>query len=263
MEQLTEKVYACNLAVEAHMVCDLLSQAGISARVDGEFLQSAAGEIPLGNTVKVRVDPARAAEAREVIADWENLQPAAEPQAAPATKPARSWSLLWFFIGALVGAAAVVVMMRNPASANGVDYDGDGRFEVTYHYAGSTISSTTYDRNGDGKVDTRWTFDLRGYEVSYESDEDFDGYFEWRGEVDAGQPSRSVLDADGDGRPEQVVHFTNGIPASTDYYFASGGRVVKRLFFRAGLPSYAEYDDDGDGRFERRVEYDAHDDPKM
>jgi len=100
MEQLTEKVYECNLAVEAHMVCDLLSQAGVSARVDGEFLQSAAGEIPLGNTVKVRVAPSRAAEAREVIADWEKLQPAAEPQAAPATKPARSWSLLWFFIGA-------------------------------------------------------------------------------------------------------------------------------------------------------------------
>ena len=41
MEQLTEKAYECNRAVEAHMVCDLLSQAGISARVDGEFLQSA------------------------------------------------------------------------------------------------------------------------------------------------------------------------------------------------------------------------------
>lgn len=75
MEQLTERVYECSLAVEAHMICDLLSRAGISARVEGEFLQGAAGDLPLGNTVKVRVDPARAAEAREVIADWEKLQP--------------------------------------------------------------------------------------------------------------------------------------------------------------------------------------------
>src|SRR5688572_33350654 len=44
MEILSEKVYECTLAVEAHMVCDLLSQAGISARVDGEFMQSAMGE---------------------------------------------------------------------------------------------------------------------------------------------------------------------------------------------------------------------------
>ena len=85
MENLSEKVYECTLAVEAHMVCDLLSQAGISARVDGEFMQSAMGEIPLGNAVKVRVDPARAAEAREVIADWEKLQPV-DPIAVPVTK---------------------------------------------------------------------------------------------------------------------------------------------------------------------------------
>src|SRR5689334_23604672 len=95
MEQLTEKVYECNLAVEAHMVCDLLSQAGISARVDGEFLQSAAGEIPLGNTVKVRVAAARAAEAREVIADWEKLRPADDPSTPPA-KGSRLKSPLWF-----------------------------------------------------------------------------------------------------------------------------------------------------------------------
>jgi len=32
MEQLTEKVYECNLAVEAHMVCDLLSSGNFRAR---------------------------------------------------------------------------------------------------------------------------------------------------------------------------------------------------------------------------------------
>jgi len=49
------------------MVCDLLARAGISARVDGEFLAGAGGELPLGSNIKVRVDPARAVEAREVI----------------------------------------------------------------------------------------------------------------------------------------------------------------------------------------------------
>ena len=112
MEQLTEKVYECNLAVEAHMVCDLLSQAGISARVDGEFLQSAAGEIPLGNTVKVRVARERAAEAREVIADWEKLQPS-EPTTPEPARGSRVLAPLWFFAGLLVGLVIMFLVMRN------------------------------------------------------------------------------------------------------------------------------------------------------
>ena len=47
MQTLMEKVYECTLAVEAHMVCDLLARAGIEARVDGEFLSGAGGELPL------------------------------------------------------------------------------------------------------------------------------------------------------------------------------------------------------------------------
>ncbi len=78
MEDLREKVYECTLAVEAHMICDLLARAGISSRVDGELLAGALGELPLGSTIKVRVDPARAAEAREVIDEWERMPPQPE-----------------------------------------------------------------------------------------------------------------------------------------------------------------------------------------
>jgi hypothetical protein len=239
MEHLTEKVYECNLAVEAHMVCDLLSQAGISARVDGEFLQSAAGEIPLGNTVKVRVDPSRAIEAREVIADWEKLRPD-EPAETQAVKTSRFKSPLWFSCGAMVGAvAAFLVFYRSSADDPGTD------------------------RNHDGRDDTHWSFDMTGNADHYEEDNDFDGRYEWRFDVENDQVTRAVLDADFDGRPEQVVHFVHSLPVSTDYYYASGGRIVKRAFYKAGLPDYAEFDDDGDGRFERRVVYDAHGEPKL
>ena len=64
MENLTATVYECSLPVEAHMICDLLARAGISARVDGEFLAGAGGDLPLGSSVRVRVNPSRAAEAR-------------------------------------------------------------------------------------------------------------------------------------------------------------------------------------------------------
>ena len=118
MENLNQSVYECTLAVEAHMICDLLARAGISARVDGEFLTGAGGELPLGNTVRVRVDPSRAAEAREVIADWEKLQPV-EP--TPPPKASRPKLLLCFLLGVICGGALVLVMLRNPAPRTAVD----------------------------------------------------------------------------------------------------------------------------------------------
>ncbi|HEX6398241.1 MAG TPA: DUF2007 domain-containing protein [Steroidobacteraceae bacterium] len=240
MEQLTEKVYECNLAVEAHMVCDLLSQAGISARVDGEFLQSAAGEIPLGNTVKVRVDPARASEAREVIADWEQQQPP-DPIVAPVTRSSRWLAPLWFFAGLLVGLVTMFLVMRNSVQ----------------------IDAWEYDRNDDGRIDARWVPGLSGVPAGYEEDNDYDGRFEVRMDVDQyGYYTHGELDVDGDGRSEQTLHFKAGKLEQIDFHFASGGRIVKRQYFRGWLPVLSEYDDDGDGRFERRVDYDAHGDPK-
>ena len=262
MENLTEKVYECTLAVEAHMICDLLSQAGISARIEGEFLQSGGGELPLGNLVKVRVDPARAAEAREVIADWEKQQPV-EPAAVPVTRTSRFKSPLWFFLGLLVGGtlAFVMVNMHKRFDFSGVDYDGDGRNEIEYFFDGGLPSKTTLDRNGDERVDGRWIFDSQGYEVRFEADDNFDGRFEWQADIENGEITRNVLDADGDGRPEQVWHAVNGVLTGIDYHFASGGRIVKREIFQAGLLSSAEYDDDGDGVFERRVQFDSHSEP--
>ena len=240
MEKLTEKVYECTLAVEAHMICDLLSQAGISARVDGEFLQGASGEIPLGNAIKVRVDPARVAEAREVIADWEKLQPA-EATALPQPKRSRLTSPLWFFAGVMVGIALVFAVFHQRLST--ADFEED--------------------RNEDGRIDFRWTYRWNGDPLGYEEDNDYDGRFELKFEVgDDGHAYRSILDADGDGRPDEVTQFTHGVATESDYY-SSGGRVVKRLFYKAGEPDYAEFDDDGDGTFKRRVKYDSRGDPQL
>lgn len=109
MEDLREKVYECTFPVEAHMICDLLARAGISARVEGEFLAGAGGELPLGNTIKVRVDPSRAAEAREVIDEWERAQPPPEPDTAPPRS--RTRSPLWFLFGLVVGSVLTFIML--------------------------------------------------------------------------------------------------------------------------------------------------------
>jgi hypothetical protein len=174
METLSEKVYECTLAVEAHMICDLLARGGVSARVDGEFLAGAGGDLPLGNTVKVRVDPAHAAEAREIIADWESLKPPEPIQ--PVKRP--PWhSGLWFFAGLLVGGTALYLL------ASTLDEDGNGRFDLVTHYIkGVPQDLEIYDPSGEHLV-ARQNF-TRRWHTSTDFDMDGDGVFERHVELD-------------------------------------------------------------------------------
>jgi hypothetical protein len=68
-----KRVYNAANHIQAHMVMHVLEQAGVHALVQGEFLQSGAGELPVGNLVGVAVDDEDVAIAREIIEDWEKL----------------------------------------------------------------------------------------------------------------------------------------------------------------------------------------------
>jgi len=57
--------------IEAHLVMHQLQQAGINARIEGEYLQGGIGDLAASGNVRVLVDPRDAAEARLVITDWE------------------------------------------------------------------------------------------------------------------------------------------------------------------------------------------------
>jgi hypothetical protein len=260
MEELREKVYECTLAVEAHMICDLLARAGISARVDGEFLAGAGGDLPLGNTIKVRVDPTRAVEAREVIDEWEREQPPPEPTVIPPRSRVRS--PLWFLVGILVGGAIMFVVLRTPYTATQGDTNGDGVDDEFYYYSGQAIERVESDRNNDRRIDARWINDIRGVLSRYEGDDDFDGRFEVHGETEAGQIVTTTLDSNGDGRPDFVTHLMYGIQRSTDVYDENGRRIVARQYFDGKWNNRTDFDDDGDGNFERHVEYDRYGEPK-
>jgi hypothetical protein len=261
MEDLREKVYECTLAVEAHMICDLLARAGISARVDGEFLAGAGGDLPLGNTIKVRVDPSRAAEAREVIDEWEREQPPPEARVTPPRSPMRS--PLWFLFGMLIGGAILFIAFRTPYTQSRVDLDGDGVDDEIYHYSGDLVERVELDRNADRKIDARWINDIHGVMKRHEHDDDFDGRFEWESDAEGGQVVTATLDSNGDGRPDSVSHFEHGVLRSVEVYDEAGGRIVARQHFIDGAwNDSTEFDDDGDGTFERRVEFDRYGEPK-
>lgn len=64
-------VYEAANALEAHMIADLLDQADIYARIDGEYLQGGVGELQAFGLVKVRVNDPDFAAARELVSQWE------------------------------------------------------------------------------------------------------------------------------------------------------------------------------------------------
>jgi hypothetical protein len=64
-------VYDAATNIEAHLVMHQLQQAGIEARIEGEFLQGGIGQLPAAGNIRVMVDPKDETEARLVIADWD------------------------------------------------------------------------------------------------------------------------------------------------------------------------------------------------
>jgi hypothetical protein len=82
-----QRVYQAANHIQAHMVMHVLQQAGIDAHVQGEFLQSGAGELPLGNLVAVAVPDEDVALAREIIEDWEKLMQEPDGEEEVRLKP--------------------------------------------------------------------------------------------------------------------------------------------------------------------------------
>jgi hypothetical protein len=80
-------VFECAFGVEAQLVSNLLRDAGIPNQVLGEFLQGAAGDLPVGRLVRVVVADGHADAARDVIARWDRALPVTEAALAEAALP--------------------------------------------------------------------------------------------------------------------------------------------------------------------------------
>ena len=63
-------LYNASDTIEAHMVLNLLTQAGLDARVEGEYLQGAIGELPAFGVVRVMVAESNYTEAKAIMDEW-------------------------------------------------------------------------------------------------------------------------------------------------------------------------------------------------
>ncbi len=95
-------------AVEAHMLQDLLGQAGIAVEIHGESLSGAMGGLPAAGLVRLSVDEADYDRARGLIEQWEAQQPrdaVPEPMVKPGSGP---W--FWLALGFLLGLAVAQIL---------------------------------------------------------------------------------------------------------------------------------------------------------
>jgi len=86
--------------------------------------------------------------------------------------------------------------------------------------------------------------------------------FEVQSEAEKGEIVTSTLDSNGDGRPDKVTHYSQGIAQGVDIYDEKGRRIVARIHFKDPFLTATDFDGDGDGTFERHVDYDRYGEPK-
>lgn len=248
---------AANL-VEAHMVQDLLRQQGLtSARVEGEYLQGAMGELPARGLLRVVVDEAEATAARRLIAEFEAAQPDGGPTRAGHGAQRAPSRVGWACLGLVLGMVATVAALRTPASEGGVDHDRDGVLDERWtHGATGRPLRVEVDRNFDRRADAVNHYDARGELADGQADDDFDGRFETRLRYRVGMVESSEVDADGDGYPELRFDYSHGLPRTMSVIEPTTGWPLRVEHYRLGLLTEAEVDTDRDGRLDTRLRYD-------
>ncbi len=108
-----KSVFEASTGLEAHMILNLLQQHRISGRIEGEYLQGGVGELQAIGFVRVLVSETDYAEAKQIINEWESIQP--EPDSPqPEARPSAGWQM--FFAGAALGAGIMYWILKRLAA---------------------------------------------------------------------------------------------------------------------------------------------------
>jgi len=246
-------LYEASNAVEAHMILNLLEQSGLSARIDGEFLQGGIGDLQVTGLVRVMVDENDYQQAKLIVQEWDAKQPEQEVQKL-ATKKQRGF--VAGIIGFICGIAVMAVYYHTPITDDGVDYNGDGQLDEKWTYVNNRLSRSETDRNLDGKIDFVYSFDRKGFVEYSKSDEDFNGTFETDVYFDSGNPKRQMSDTTGDGFKDYRIEYKYGIAETAYFIDPASKKVMKVQKFGPQKLISSEIDTTGDGTLDKFHQYD-------
>ncbi len=256
-----KRIYQAANNIEAHMLVHLLEQEGIQAHVEGEHLQSGAGELPLGGLAAVAVADADVDAARAIIRAWEErtAQPPEKAETAGANRSIAA-PIVAFIVGAALAGGFVWSRYNGPQMTDASDYNGDGKTDEQHVYSGSRLLRIETDRNFDGEVDSIYQYGTDGLLERASLDDDFDGRMETTIAYRNEQPLQQRTDYDGDGSADAVGTYVFGALKTYDYMNADGSRV-RRVTYNGSKADRAELDLDADGHVERRYRFDKYDEP--
>jgi hypothetical protein len=247
-------LYEASNAVEGQMLQDLLHQAGISARLDGAYLQGAVGGLPASGLVRLVVDEVDFDKGREVIDRWEATEPVSQPTLVPSNRS--MGKMLAALTGMVIGIAGTYAFLRAPVSVDGIDHNRDGILDEQWTFSPSgAMVGTRIDRNLDGKVDYIVHYDQRGHIESAEGDDDFDGKFETQNRFRYGNVMSSDVDSDGDGFPDLHSYFEHGVLVTTKYLNPKTGKALRVEHYHLGRVVSAEVDSNKDGVLDKRLAF--------
>lgn len=142
------------------------------------------------------------------------------------------------------------------------DRDGDGKVDTRAYMDGVLVKSIEIDRDGSGKPD-RWEYyepvtsgvapagSPDGHSVITRAEEaNGRGKINRREFYEGGLIARVEEDTDGDGKTDKWEQYRGGLLTSVDLDLHHRGRPERRLVYRPdGTLDHLEVDPDGDGQF--------------
>ena len=246
-------LYEASSSVEAHMILNLLEQAGLSARIDGEYLQGGVGELQAIGIVRVMIEETNYPEAKDIIDEWDTNQSIQETKPPLKRQSNFSSNVISFLCGIVV----MIIFYYTPVTDDGIDYNGDGNLDEKWTYVNYRISKTELDRNFDGKVDFITSFNRKGMVESSISDEDFDGTFETEGSYYYGNMIWLKSDTTGDGFKDYKIDYKNGTAETVRFIDPVTEGVIKIQEFGPFKRRRAQVDTTRDGIMDTVYEYDS------
>jgi len=245
-------LYEAANTIEAHMILGLLEQAGLTARIDGEYLQGGIGELQAIGVVRVMINEGDHGQGKSVLEAWDANQPSPEPM--PQIKKENSYlSVLGGFVAGII---VMVLYCNTPMTDDGIDYNGDGSLDEKWKYVNYRMAEMELDRNLDAKLDLISKYDRKGLIESSKSDDDFNGTFETQSYYKNGSSVWLKSDTTGDGFKDYRIDFKHGLINTVSYIDPITMHVIKVEHYGSLKLESAELDTNRDGILDTVVEYD-------